>query len=77
MRIKVSVLQWISLHTKNFACTCREIDLIVSKSDNVLAFVEVHYRRQIGFGSSAETESSTKQARIQKLLPTFYNHIEL
>jgi len=77
MHIKVSVLQWISLHTKNFACTYRGIDLIISKSGNVLVFVEVRYRRQTGFGSEAETESSTKQARIQKLLPTFYNHIDL
>ena len=50
----------------NFACTCREIDLIISNSDNFLVFVEAYYRRQTGYGKAAETETNAKQASIQK-----------
>ena len=50
----------------NFAYKCREIDLIISNSDNFLVFVEAYYRRQTGYGKAAETETNAKQASIQK-----------
>ena len=50
----------------NFACKCREIDLIISNSDNFLVFVEAYYRRQTAYGKAAETETNAKQASIQK-----------
>lgn len=47
----------------NFRSTRGEIDLIMHDSD-ILVFVEVRFRRNINFGSPAETVTRTKQQRL-------------
>jgi len=48
---------------RNFRCKQGEIDLIM-QDKNVLIFVEVRYRKSSHFGSSAESVTRTKQAKL-------------
>lgn len=50
---------------RNFRCKQGEIDLIM-QDKNTLIFVEVRYRKSCHFGSSAESVTRTKQAKLAK-----------
>lgn len=56
---------------RNYTSRYGEIDLIVLRELEVLAFVEVRYRKNLGFGSPAETVSITKQSRIKRTASYF------
>jgi len=62
----------LQLLCKNFRCRGGEIDLIMRHGDS-LVFVEVRYRRHLGFGRAAETVSTVKQGRIIRCAQ-FYIH---
>lgn len=49
--------------TRNYRCKYGEIDLIM-QDDNTLVFIEVRYRKNIRFGSSAETVTIGKQKKL-------------
>lgn len=53
----------LKLVQKNYRCTSGEIDLIM-KDKEMLVFVEVRYRKDIHFGSGAETVNSQKQKKL-------------
>jgi putative endonuclease len=48
---------------RNFRCRQGEIDLVMAEG-RTLVFVEVRYRRDIRFGSAAESVNGRKQRRI-------------
>ncbi|HSX20873.1 MAG TPA: YraN family protein [Gammaproteobacteria bacterium] len=52
----------IVLH-RNFSCKCGEIDLIAVENETLL-FIEVRYRKNLAFGSPAETITLAKQQKI-------------
>jgi len=47
----------------NFKCKAGEIDIIAMHHDSIL-FVEVKYRKQIGYGTPAEMVTRAKQKKI-------------
>ncbi|MEZ5542782.1 MAG: YraN family protein [Pseudomonadota bacterium] len=47
----------------NYHSRYGEIDLVMRDRDSIV-FVEVRYRRQLGFGSAAESVDRRKQARL-------------
>jgi putative endonuclease len=49
--------------TRNYRCKYGEIDLIMQDEDT-LVFIEVRYRKNIRFGSSAETVTLGKQKKL-------------
>lgn len=53
----------LALVERNFRSRHGEIDLVMHDRDN-LVFVEVRYRRESRYGSSAESVDRRKQARI-------------
>jgi len=55
--------QGLRLVDQNYRCRQGEIDLIMQDA-GTLAFVEVRYRKSTGFGSPAESVTSSKQRRI-------------
>ena len=66
--------QGLQFITKNYHCRLGEIDLIM-KDGNCWVFVEVRYRRNNHYGSSAETISRHKQAKIRTTAEIFLkNH---
>jgi putative endonuclease len=54
-----------NLIEKNFNCRFGEIDLIMQHNGS-LVFVEVRYRRNIAFGSGAESITTSKQSKLIK-----------
>lgn len=57
--------QGLRLVEKNYRCRLGEVDLIMQHRD-VLAFVEVRFRRSSTHGAAGETVTRTKQARIAR-----------
>src|SRR5262245_60043324 len=57
--------QGLKLVAKNFRTRCGEIDLIM-RDEQKLVFIEVRYRKQGGYGSSADSISTLKQKRLIK-----------
>jgi len=55
--------QGLRLIERNYRCRQGEIDLIM-QDGGTLAFVEVRYRKSVGFGSPAESVTPSKQRRI-------------
>lgn len=53
----------LKLITQNFRCPRGEIDLIMREKDTTV-FVEVRYRRNIRYGSGAESVDSHKQRKL-------------
>ena len=64
--------QGLQLIERNFLCKRGEIDLIMKQADTTI-FVEVRYRRNDHFGSSAESVDWRKQA---KLLATAEHYLQ-
>lgn len=57
----------LNLLDRNYRCRWGEIDLVMEDkkgSDRILVFVEVRYRKGIGYGRPEETVSRSKQRRI-------------
>lgn len=59
--------QGLRLIAKNYRTKMGEIDLIM-QDGNVLVFVEVRYRQQTNFGSSAESITYQKQRKLIKAI---------
>lgn len=59
------IAQGLQLRERNYRCKLGELDLVMS-DQNACVFVEVRYRKQLRFGSPAETVNYGKQARLQK-----------
>jgi putative endonuclease len=57
--------QGLQLIARNFSCKLGEIDLIMRDSDQMV-FIEVRYRKQIGYGSSQESVNYFKQQKLIK-----------
>lgn len=55
----------LKLRERNYHCRFGEIDLIMQHNDS-LVFVEVRYRRNIHFGSGAESVTASKQSKLIK-----------
>lgn len=55
--------QGLRLVAQNYRCRQGEIDLIM-QDGATLAFIEVRYRKNTGFGSPAESVTPAKQRRI-------------
>jgi len=53
----------LQLLDKNYRCRQGEIDLIMLDNDD-LVFVEVRFRRHVGYGSGAESVTTAKQQKI-------------
>lgn len=66
----------------NYHCRWGEIDVIAREND-ILAFIEVRYRKSIRFGNAWETVNKSKQQRIIKTALHFianhpeYNYFDL
>lgn len=57
--------QGLQLITKNYLTKLGEIDIIMlDKSDNLLVFVEVRYRKNNFYGKAVETVNYVKQKKI-------------
>jgi putative endonuclease len=56
--------QGLTLITRNYLCKSGEIDIIMEQ-DNCLVFIEVRYRKQVYFGSPAETITLAKQNKVR------------
>ena len=54
----------LTLIARNYLCKRGEIDMIMEQ-DNCLVFIEVRYRKQVYFGSPAETVTPPKQEKIR------------
>ena len=57
--------QGYQLVEKNFHCRYGEIDLVM-KNDSHLVFIEVRYRKNIQFGTGADTVNYNKQSKLVK-----------
>lgn len=57
--------QGLQLVARNYRCKLGEIDLIMRDKD-YLVFVEVRYRKQMGFGSNLESVNYFKQQKLIK-----------
>ena len=62
--------QGLNLLEKNYRCCLGEIDLIMTDI-STLVFVEVRYRRQLSYGSGAESVTYGKQQKIIKTAQHF------
>lgn len=60
----------LRLLTRNFYCRLGEIDLVM-RDDNMIIFVEVRFRRNAAYGSSAESVTVSKQTKLIKTA-TYY-----
>jgi len=57
------VSQGLKFEEANFECKAGEIDLIMW-DDETLVFVEVRFRKKMGYGDGADSVTLTKQRRI-------------
>lgn len=64
--------QGLEFITQNFRCKQGEIDLIMQHNCSII-FIEVRYRKQIRFGSGAESVNHTKQ---KKLIATALSYLQ-
>jgi putative endonuclease len=64
--------QGLRLVTKNYRCRMGEIDLIM-REKAILVFIEVRYRKNSHYGSSAESVNLAKQ---HKLLKTAHYYLQ-
>ena len=55
----------LKLVEKNFSCRLGEIDIIMTDK-NVLAFIEVRFRKNNKFGGGLESITVTKQQKLRK-----------
>ncbi|OUS31686.1 YraN family protein [Gammaproteobacteria bacterium 45_16_T64] len=55
----------LTFKESNFGAKTGEIDLIMIES-STLVFIEVRFRRKLGFGSAAETVTYHKQRKLRK-----------
>ncbi len=62
--------QGLKLVARNFSCRSGELDLVM-RDQETLVFVEVRYRRQQRYGSSAETITREKQRKLIKAAQYF------
>ncbi len=62
--------QGLKLVVRNFSCRSGELDLIMRDKDT-LVFIEVRYRKQAQYGSSAETVTCKKQRKLIKAAQYF------
>jgi putative endonuclease len=62
--------QGLQLRERNYRCKLGEIDLIMGDGSSCV-FVEVRYRKQLRFGSPAETVNHGKQTRLQRAAQHF------
>lgn len=53
----------LTLVTRNFRCKVGEIDLIMTREQQLI-FVEVRYRRQSAFGDAAASVTRSKQRKL-------------
>lgn len=60
----------LRLIARNFNCRYGELDLIMRERD-VVAFIEVRYRRSSGFGDGLDSVGSRKQSRLIKAASLF------
>jgi putative endonuclease len=58
---------------RNYTCRLGEIDIIAQK-DDLLVFIEVRYRKQVKFGSGAESVTLAKQRKIIKAAQWYLQH---
>lgn len=65
--------QGLHLIARNVHYSCGEIDLIMQDA-NCLVFVEVRYRRNIDFGTPAETINWHKQQRLRTTADQYLHH---
>jgi len=63
----------LSLLTRNYRCRGGEIDLIMQHDDS-LVFIEVRYRKNIGYGRAAETVTACKQRRLIHCARVYMQH---
>ena len=67
----------LTLIEKNFHCRLGEVDLIMQDT-NSLVFVEVRYRKNIHFGSGAESITASKQGKLIKTASVYLQqHVKL
>ena len=59
---------------RNYRCKAGEIDLIMQQKNNELVFVEVRYRKNVNFGSGAESVNYQKQQKIIKTAEYYLQH---
>ena len=69
-RAETAALHFLTTHglkliTQNYRVPCGEIDLIMEDKD-IIAFIEVRYRKRSDFGSGAETVTYNKQKKLTK-----------
>jgi putative endonuclease len=69
-RAETTALHFLTTHglkliTQNYRVPCGEIDLIMEDKD-IIAFIEVRYRKRSNFGSGAETVTYNKQKKLTK-----------
>lgn len=57
--------QGLKLLERNYRCRLGEIDLVMQEN-KVLIFVEVRFRKNLYFGSAAESVTSSKQHKLVK-----------
>ncbi len=57
--------QGLVLRTRNYACKCGEIDLIM-EDGKTLVFVEVRFRSHTSFGSPEESIDRYKQQKLRR-----------
>ncbi|MDB3869534.1 YraN family protein [Candidatus Thioglobus sp.] len=63
--LKHLIQQGLTLIEQNYLTKVGEIDIIMlDKSEQVLVFVEVRYRKNMLFGSATDTVTSSKQTKI-------------
>jgi len=55
--------QGMTICATNFRCKMGEID-IIAKDGTILIFAEVRYRKNLAFGTPAETVNFTKQKKL-------------
>ncbi|MBT3347751.1 MAG: YraN family protein [Thiotrichales bacterium] len=58
--------QGLELITTNYRFKGGEIDLIMSSSNNTLVFIEVRLRNSKGYGSGADSVTSSKQRKLSR-----------
>lgn len=63
----------LSLLTRNYRCRGGEIDLIMQHDDS-LVFIEVRYRKNVGYGRAAETVTAYKQRRLIHCAQVYLKH---
>lgn len=54
----------LKLITRNYSCRLGELDLVMQDTNGDIVFVEVRYRKNNLFGSSAESITDTKRKKL-------------